>query len=249
MLRIIVFLAALLTATPSFCQPAEGPRPVKIAVIDSGVARTPLLAPLLVAEYDMAAVFKERPAFRPVHDHGTEVATVIARNSTAPIELYSLRIDTPGQCTKRSRACSFLDDNMVAAIYKAIDLDVDVINLSTGGVPTPEMEKAIGLASAKGIEIAIAAGNKPGEPPFKNLARAGGKRVWLVGAIDQKARPCAFSARPGDAAQLDYQFVWRLGNRVSTQNMDGEWVKASGTSFATPILTAELASRLARSES
>lgn len=225
--------------------PAAPAKPIKIAVIDSGVAQTPLLAPLLVAEYDIASAFEARPAFHPAHDHGTEVATVIAREARAPVRLYSLRIDTPGQCGDREGGCSFLDTNMIAAIDKAVDLGVDVINLSTGGSPTPEMQAAIRRASARGIKIAIAAGNYHGEPHYTELARAGGRNVWLVGAVDGNDRPASFSAAPRDPEKIDYQFAWRLGLRVKTQNMEGKWVSVSGTSLATPILTAEIASRIA----
>lgn len=246
MSRMFVALVAFLFAAPVTAKPIGPAHPIKIAVIDSGIAKTPLLAPLVVAEYDMAGVFENRPAFQPAHDHGTEVATVIAREARAPIQIYSLRIDTPGECTDRSSGCSFLDTNMIAAIDKAVDLGVDVINLSTGGSPTPEMQAAIRRASAHGIKIAIAAGNQRGEPPYKALARAGGKNVWLVGAMDGNDRPASFSARPRDPDTADYQFAWRLGLRVKTQNMEGKWVSVSGTSLATPILTAEIASLIAQ---
>ncbi|MBO9622386.1 MAG: S8 family serine peptidase [Sphingomonas sp.] len=246
MIRLPVLLAtALLSASPALAREGEAVRPVKIAVVDSGIARTPLLAPLVVAEYDMAAVFRERPAFKPVHDHGTEVATVIAREARAPIQIYSLRIDTPGKCVKSDPVCSFLDTNMVAAIDKAVELGVDVINLSIGGEPTPAMKEAIVAASAKGIKVAIAAGNRPGEPRLKDLARAGGRNVWLVGAVDEKADPCAFSAAPRNPDRVGYQFVWRRGAKVETQDMEGKPVKATGTSFSTPFVTAEIASKIA----
>jgi subtilisin family serine protease len=245
-IRLPVFVAvALLSASPGLAREAAAPRPVKIAVIDSGIAKTALLAPLLVAEYDMATVFRERPAFQPAHDHGTGVATVIASAVNVPIQIYSLRIDTPGKCAKRDRACSFLDTNMVSAVHKAVELGVDVINLSVGGYPTSRMKAAIAEASARGIKVVIAAGNKPGEPPLGELGRAGGSNVWLVGAADERAYPCAFSAAPRDPEKLDYQFVWRLGIKVKTQDMRGRWVKVSGTSFSTPFVTAEIASQIA----
>jgi hypothetical protein len=54
---------------------AAAPRPV-VALIDGGVAPTPVLKDVLLAEYDLAAV-PARAAVRPRFDHGAYVATVL----------------------------------------------------------------------------------------------------------------------------------------------------------------------------
>jgi hypothetical protein len=72
-----------------------------VAIIDSGIARTPEIGSSLVAEYDMA-VKPGRPAFRPRYDHGTMVATILLREAKRPIEIVSFRIDDLAGCPEGS---------------------------------------------------------------------------------------------------------------------------------------------------
>lgn len=50
-------------------------------------------------------------------------------------------------------------DAFVQAMYRAIDLQCDVISISMGGAPTRKMAEAINLAYEKGIVVVAAAGN------------------------------------------------------------------------------------------
>lgn len=65
-------------------------------------------------------------------------------------------------------------------------------------------------------------------------------KPMLVEEVDMAA---PFNPRPADPAQTDYQFVWRQGRAIRTQNARGEWTFATGTSIAAPFMTAELASQ------
>jgi hypothetical protein len=109
--------------------PAEIGRPV-VAIIDSGIARTPELGNALVAEYDMA-VKPGRTAFQPRYDHGTMVATILLREAKQPIAIVSFRIDDLAGCPEGSHPpCQRHVGPIVDAIRKATELGVSVINIS-----------------------------------------------------------------------------------------------------------------------
>jgi subtilisin family serine protease len=233
--RILLAAAPILAALSAPSAAARAPaRPVRVAVIDSGVVRTPALAALIEREIDMV---DGRPAYTAVSDHGTAVATLVAATSHVPVSIISLRVDAIGICDPH--ACEMETYAIASAIREAIELKVDVINMSIDLTFDPSIYLALEKAAGKGIRIVVAAGNQGGEPRGMIYARSMPKRLWLVGATDDKGALAAFSARPEDAANC--QFVWRQGVDVETQNRAGERVYGSGTSMAAPIMTAQLA--------
>ena len=70
--------------------PAPAPDRPLVAMIDSGIARTAELKGLLVREDDMA-LRPARPAFKPRYDHGTMVATILARDAKRNLRIVSDR--------------------------------------------------------------------------------------------------------------------------------------------------------------
>lgn len=233
MLPIIVAMGANPPGTP----PAGAPR---VAIIDSGVARTAELAPLLVAEFDVASD-PERPAFAPRYDHGTMVATILARAARGPIAILSFRIDDPRGCPAgASPPCQPSARPIVAAIRRAAELGVDVINISLALDGDPAITDAIRDAAAKGITIVLAAGNDGFDHPA-NLApaRAAYPRAILVGAVDDAGQVWAGTNRP-EAEVRGYVYSWQRGVRVPTAGADGKALMGTGTSFAVPIETARL---------
>lgn len=205
-----------------------------VAVVDSGVARTPQLANVLVGEYDMAGA---RPAFRPRYDHGTMVATILSREAQGAIDIVSIRIDDPAGCpTDRSPPCQPSSRPIAAAIDKAVELGVTAINLSLRLADDPAITEAVRRASARGIIVVMAAGNNGRDHPDNiAMARAGFPRAVLVGATDMAGNPWAGTNRP-DAD--DYLYVWRRGVDVPTVSAAGLAINGTGTSFAAPIETA-----------
>src|SRR4051812_18500050 len=89
-----VALAAAAGATVNVGE--QPPRP-RVAIIDSGVAKTPELDSLVVAEYDLAAM-PARTNFQPRYDHAPMVPTILARPAGRRVEIVSLRIDDPAGC-------------------------------------------------------------------------------------------------------------------------------------------------------
>lgn len=205
-----------------------------VAVVDSGVARTPQLANVLVGEFDMAG---RRAAFSPRYDHGTMVASIIHREAEGAVDIVSIRIDDPAGCPPdRSPPCQPSSRPVVAAIDKATELGVSAINLSLRLADDPAITDAVRRASAKGIIVVMAAGNNGrAHPDNIAMARAGFPRAVLVGATDGAGNPWAGTNRP-DAD--DYLYVWRRGVDVPTVSAAGLEVTGTGTSFAAPIETA-----------
>jgi subtilisin family serine protease len=221
----------------------EAPAAVRhplVAIIDSGIARTPEIGGALVAEYDMA-VKPGRPAFQPRYDHGTMVATILLRESREPIDIVSLRVDDLQGCPEGAHPpCQRDVGPIVEAIRKATDLGVSVINISLNLKDDSRIADAVRDASRHGIAVVLAAGNDGADRPGNlGLAKAGFPNTVLVGALDAQGQPWKGTNRP-EAGDPGYRYVWQRGVEVPTELADGSQVVATGTSFAAPIETARL---------
>lgn len=237
------FLGALLAVAATWLigsvAPAQaGDRPPRVAIIDSGIARTAELGERVIAEYDMAAA-PARPAFHPRYDHGTMVATILARAAGQPVEIVSYRIDDPAGCPAGANPpCTRNVRTIAAAIRHATRLGVDAINLSLGLADHPAIADAARDAAAKGIIVVIAAGNDGFDHPSNiRMARAAWPQAVLVGALDAAGKPWSGTNRP-EAGAVGYNYAWQLGVAVPTALADGRAVTGTGTSFAAPIETA-----------
>jgi len=253
---LISFVALLETAVPV---PAPSPvvappiavsiqRP-RVAIIDSGVAKTSELASLVSAEYDMASD-PGRPEFQPRYDHGTMVATILARAAHGQVDIISFRIDDPAGCPAGANPpCQPSAAPVARAIRRAADLGVDAINISLALDKDPTITAAIADAAAKGIRVVLAAGNNGYDHPGNiGPARAAYPNAVLVGAIDSEGKPWSGTNRP-DATPEGYNYSWQLGVKVPTAAIDGRAVTGTGTSFAVPLETAHfLASRTTASK-
>jgi hypothetical protein len=240
-LTLLLLLAPLLGAAPVPPQttPPAAHRP-RVAIVDSGVARTAELRELLIAEYDMAST-PSRPAFAPRYDHGTMVATILARAANRQVDIISLRIDDPAGCPPKANPPCQPDAAPVAgAIRRATSLRVDAINLSLALADDPAIVAAVREASAQGIPVVMAAGNDGLDHPGNlHMARAGYPSAMLVGALDASGKSWAGTNRP-DASPLGYNYAWQLGVDVPTMLANGRPETGTGTSFAAPIETARL---------
>lgn len=244
---LLLSLVALIETAAPVPAPALVVAPVaisierpRVAIIDSGVAKTTELAPLVSAEYDMASD-PGRPQFQPRYDHGTMVATILARAAHRQVDIISLRIDDPAGCPEGANPpCQPSAEPVVRAIRRATELGVDAINISLALDKDPAITAAIADAAAKGIRVVLAAGNNGYDHPG-NLApaRAAYPNAVLVGAIDSAGQPWSGTNRP-DATPEGYNYAWQLGVKVPTAAIDGRAVTGTGTSFAAPLETARL---------
>jgi subtilisin family serine protease len=227
-MRLLLALIVFSLSSPALARPL-------VAVIDSGVARTPELDHALVGEHDLAG---DRPAYQPRYDHGTMVATILNREAGGAVDILSLRIDDPAGCpAERSPPCQPSAAPIVRAIETAIELRVDAINLSLSLADDPAITDAVRRASKAGILVVMAAGNAGRDrPDYLSMAEAGFPYTVLVGATDAAGHPWAGSNRPRPDDQRVY--VWRPGVAVPTMSAAGQAVFGTGTSFAAPIETA-----------
>jgi hypothetical protein len=236
---LLLLPAGLLLAGAAPGERAATALPV-VAIIDSGVARTAELAPLLEAEYDTASA-PGRAAFQPRYDHGTMVATILARAANRQVRIVSIRIDDPAGCPEHANPpCQPSAAPVAAAIRQAAALHVDAINISLAMDRDPAITAAVRQAGAQGITVVMAAGNQGLDRPA-NLApaRAAYPHAVLVGALEADGQPWQGTNRPEPAAQ-GYSYAWAFGVRVPTAAADGRAMLATGTSFAAPIETARL---------
>jgi subtilisin family serine protease len=215
-------------------------KPPLVAIIDSGIARTPEIGGALVAEYDMA-VKPGRPAFQPRYDHGTMVATIMLREARQPIDIVSLRVDDLQGCPEGAHPpCQRDVGPIVEAIKKATELGVTVINISLNLKDDPRIVGAVRDAAKHGIAVVLAAGNDGADRPGNlGMAKAGFPNTVLVGALDASGQPWKGTNRP-EAGDPGYRYVWQRGVEVPTELADGSQVVATGTSVAAPIETARL---------
>ena len=180
----------------------------------------------------------EAPRSRIVDPHGTEVAGVVAAYARTPIRIVSMRIDT-GNCG--GAVCEVSTKAIAAALRKAVELRVDVVQLSSYGRFDAEAIAAFREAAAAGIRIVIAAGNQGGAALPVVVALKAGPGIHVVGSLDPDGRRSEYSAR---SYSRRFELDWRLGVGVRTEDREGRPVAVSGTSFAAPILSAEILSSI-----
>lgn len=235
--RVPVLALLLAAAAPAIAADTEAPL---VAVIDSGVARTPELQSLLVAEYDLGSE-APRPAFAPRYDHGTMVSTILARAMGGAVGIVSIRIDDPAGCPDGANPpCQPDPARIERAIRRATRLRVDAINISLSLPDHPGIVDAVRDAAHRGIAVVLAAGNEGRDRPGNlSLARAAFPYAVLVGALDPVGTPWRGTNRP-DATPTGYYYAWQRGVDVPTAMASGAQAIATGTSFAAPIETARV---------
>ncbi len=123
-------------------------------------------------------------------------------------------------------------------VKRAIDLGAKVLNMSFGtaasslepGDPKPHTD-IVKYGVARGCVMVAASGNSGKEESFYPAAHDG---VIAVGGVDKTGKPCSFSTRGQHVA------LSSPGQGIVSSNLHG-YAKASGTSFATPFVTAAAA--------
>ena len=219
------------------------PLPV-VAVIDSGVAATPELKPLLIGEVDVASPIA-RQAYHPRYDHGTMVATILAHATGGSVRILSFRIDDPAGCPAQSvPPCQPSGAPIARAIRMATEAGVNAINLSLSLKDDASIASAVRDATGRGIRVVMAAGKQGLDHPANlRMAIAGYPHAVLVGALDVDGQAWSGSNAPGDHAAGRYNYVWQRGVALPSRTVDGTSVYVTGTSFAAPIETARLIRR------
>ncbi len=167
--------------------------------------------------------------------HGTHVAGVIgAKNNNVGVmgvaagaTLVSLKVlnkDGSGKLSSIIQALGYVNTNGHAG---------DAVNLSLGedSISTI-LDQQVQNTAARGIYIAIAAGNDKEAARNFSPGRANGANIFTVSAIDSLDNFASFSNFGNDV--VDYAMP---GVRILSTYKGGKYAYMSGTSMATPHMT------------
>lgn len=208
---------------------------VVVAVLDTGVdASHPDLEGKVLQGWDSM-----NPNGKGTYDpngHGTHIAGIIAATANNGIGVAGI---APKVSILPVRVLDHTgngdDGELALGIIWAVDNGAHVLNISIGGaVPSDLLEGALDYALEKEVVVVVAAGNDAmvGNTPSYPGAY---KQVLTVGATDSMDKRAAFSNTG------DYLDVVAPGSWIKSTWPGGSYQWSSGTSMATPFVSAAAA--------
>lgn len=157
--------------------------------------------------------------------HGTAVASVLANAGVKKIYSANIFEGRKATTSKLLKALDWMATNKVP-----------VINVSLAGPPNPIVRKAIAILVSRGHIVVAAVGNNgPAAPP---LYPAAYPEVVAVTAVDSKGTIYKRANRGR------HTLFAAPGVGITVSNANGSTRVLSGTSFAAPVVSAQLARRL-----
>jgi subtilisin family serine protease len=234
---------------------------VRIACIDAGFYNLNVLPAMqgvmnnLIATYDFvtgnAAVFDD-------DGHGLEVISCIAAYEpgkmvgTAPFASYLLlrsedaATEFPIEEINWVCAAEFADSAGAEIITSSVgytqfdDKSMGHIYIELNG-KTTFITRGADLAAAKGIVVCNSAGNE-GDNKWKFIgAPADANNIITIGSVDAKGEKSDFSSIGPTADKRIKPTLAAMGELATVYTPYGQYMKASGTSFSTPIFSGMLA--------
>ncbi|HVV33715.1 MAG TPA: S8 family serine peptidase [Vitreimonas sp.] len=203
---------------------------VKIGMIDSGISTDhPALRDAVIQAQNFTGEAQQTPS-----PHGTAVASLlIGRDSQfhgiAP-GAHLFAADVFGESVEGGSA-----EAIASALIWMAQQGVTVVNLSLTGPPNRGLEAVCRAMTARGMILVAAVGNDGPTAPVAYPAAIPG--VVAVTAVDAAHRVLLTANRGPQIAFSSY------GVSVTAAVDDGGYETMSGTSFAAPLVTAELALR------
>jgi subtilisin family serine protease len=183
--------------------------------------------------------------------HGTIVASELVANKVgnATPAVLGGAYDAQLMVLKAADATgATADANLVAAINYAVNHGANVINISLGGnVPSGAQLDAINNAASHGVIVCMAAGNSAGASPQYPAAFASSFSTTIaVGATAQNDLGAYTLASFSNSAgtNVPYNFVDAPGSSILAYGLNGVLKTYSGSSIATPLISAEAADLL-----
>lgn len=235
--------------TPAAWQAGYTGKGVKIAVLDTGVDgnHADLKGKIAAAKnFSSSRDLKDRVG------HGTHVASIAAGSGArSGGKFKGVAPDAKLLAGKVLGDDGFGDDSgILAGMEWAVAQGADIVNLSLGGMDTPEvdaLEAAVNRLSAKsGVLFAIAAGNE-GDGAGTIGSPGSADAALTVGAVDVKDKLAGFSSRGprvGDGAVkpdvtapgVDITAASAPGSEIALEvgEKPAGYTTISGTSMATP---------------
>lgn len=194
---------------------------LKIGMIDTGIAAHKVLAHTQLQQRD----FSNGKAAAPT-EHGTAIASLLVSDGAS--QIYAANIFRGSAAKPYTSA-----DAIVRALDWMVAQEVPVINISLAGPRNKILDQLMARALDKGHVIVAAAGNGgPTAPPAYPAALP---NVVAVTAVDRNLHVYRY------ANQGRYITVSAHGVDVTAAAPGGGTGSYSGTSFATPHITAWLA--------
>lgn len=204
--------------------------PVKVGMVDSAIN---VEHPAFVGKNIKAQSFLPASLASPSF-HGSAVAGVMVGDIAGQVsllsnaELYSAEVFY--------RQSDYAQGATLEAIVAGVDWlvrqEVKVVNMSLAGPDNVILKQVLNAAVKKGVVVVAAAGNKG--PAAAPLFPAAYDDVVAVSAIDKKSQPYRWSNR---GQYIDFSAD---GVNVLTVRGDKEYVTESGTSMASPVVTAAI---------
>lgn len=165
------------------------------------------------------------------HGHGTHVAGIVADNTTENVKLKSFK------CLNSNGNGDL--SGVVLSVYKTIEEKVNVINMSLGTRgKNLTLEKAVNMAVSNGITVCVAAGNDGIEA--SKFTPACIDDCITVGAID------AYDREPWWTNYGKSVDIVSPGVSILSTYNNGNYKTLSGTSMATPFVSAASAMLLCK---
>lgn len=168
--------------------------------------------------------------------HGTHVAGLIIKNAgKSNFCLYNIKYYDPMMPNGTSSKA------MISALKKAIELNVDIINISGGGFePITEERELIIQALNKGIRIVVAAGNETTnlDDGCNYFPACYDSRLYVVGNLT-KLKTRNHRSNYGSIVKN-----WEVGTDVISTLPNGKNGELTGTSQATAIFTGKMIKRI-----
>jgi len=191
----------------------------------------------------------------PIDDqgHGTHVAGIIGAIADNSVGIAGVAPESRILPIKvlSSKGSGFVTD-VINAIYYAADLGAEVINMSLGVLKAflskslrSAFERAVSYAKGKGTVVVAAAGNDASR--VENSYPAGIRDVVAVGAIEPVTDQRAWFSNFGKLLDLMAPGVDVLSLKASgvsfgsSSVVDPNYVRASGTSMASPVVAGVVA--------
>ncbi|MDF2879964.1 MAG: peptidase in kexin sedolisin [Clostridiaceae bacterium] len=208
---------------------------VKVAIIDTGID---LNHPDLIVAGGVSMV-DYTTSYNDDNGHGTHMAGIISAqdNNTGHVGI------APGASIYAIKALNSKGDgyvlDIIKGIYWAIDNDMDIINMSLGDskIKCEEYEKAVNLASEKGIIVITCSGNEGNalhnEDKISSLAKYAG--AIAVSSIDKNDNIANFSST---GKEVDFTAP---GVDIASTFINSSYEAHEGTSISSAYVTGTFA--------